>query len=95
MRTWYAFQSGEPGEPAARSLRILQLDHVAREVGREALERVVEEVAPLPPGDQLLDDLVAAGAELLAFAERKFPDRRRLHDVRAIEEVQALLQVSV
>ena len=38
---------------AARRPRVLELDDVARKILREAGQRVVVEVAPLPAGDQL------------------------------------------
>src|SRR6266581_701027 len=56
-------------EAATGSGRILELDHIARKIGRESEERIVEEVRPLPAGDQRLHELVAARSPMLAFAE--------------------------
>src|SRR5579872_4433048 len=61
---------GLPAEDTPeRSRRIFELDHVAGQGSREAGECVVEEIVPLPSGDQPLDDTVGTAPQLVAFAE--------------------------
>ena len=59
-----AVLTGLTAEAAARSPWILELDHAPRKIGRETPQCIVEEVGPLPAGNQLLDDLIAAGERL-------------------------------
>src|SRR5207247_6767179 len=74
----------------ARGLRILQLDHVAGQVGGFA-GLIGEEIGDLPAGDELLDEGAGPGSPVLAAAEGKFINGRELEHVRTVVEVNSLM----